>query len=266
MNERDTHRLRKASAIFIDEVSMISTIQLRYIDRAFSYALNDIRPFGGKLMILEGDFRQCLPIIKNATTEQLIQSTIVCSKFFTHGYQVKKFSLTENMRAQSNEKEFVAFLLDIGNGVMKGRSNSQLSLDGKMDNDRFITVPEHMIFNGDEDQFLDEIFGWEYINSSKKSNIALLCPTNKLVNEMNDRIIKKYYKKTETFYSDDELYFENDNPQNIDYQTITSDILNTFNPAGYPLHTLKIARGCILTCLKHLDIKNKNFNLKLLLV
>uniref|UniRef100_A0A0N4ZGE7 ATP-dependent DNA helicase n=1 Tax=Parastrongyloides trichosuri TaxID=131310 RepID=A0A0N4ZGE7_PARTI len=271
INKCDIHRLRQASAIFIDEVSMVCGVQLKYIDRAFSFVLRDRRPFGGKLIVLGGDFRQCLPIIKGATTEQLIQSTILCSRYFIHGYQVKKFTLNENMRANSDERDFAAFLLQIGNGVIRGRNDEELSLDGRMDNDRFVTVSEYMISTNNENNFLDEIFGLEYIRSVSKNNVALLCPTNKLVNEMNDRVIDRYYRNTEIFYSEDTLYFETDNVEGVDQLGITPevrkyeqkysnkyftpDLLNTFNPTGYPLHALKIAKGCILMCLRNLDIK-----------
>uniref|UniRef100_A0AAF5DJB3 ATP-dependent DNA helicase n=2 Tax=Strongyloides stercoralis TaxID=6248 RepID=A0AAF5DJB3_STRER len=117
MNSSDQFRLRNSSVIFIDEISMLSSKQLRYIDLAFRYNLKNFNdPFGDKLIVLGGDFRQCLPIIEEETTGQLIAATILSSYYFTHGNQVKRIYLKENMRTKSGEKEFAQFLLQVGNG------------------------------------------------------------------------------------------------------------------------------------------------------
>uniref|UniRef100_A0A0K0FT27 ATP-dependent DNA helicase n=1 Tax=Strongyloides venezuelensis TaxID=75913 RepID=A0A0K0FT27_STRVS len=70
---------------------------------------------------------------------------------------------------------------------------------------------------------------------------------------MNEQILLIYYPETvETFYSKDENYYENNN--NAAALEVTVELLHTFNPFGYPLHDLKIAKGCILICLRNLNI------------
>uniref|UniRef100_A0A0K0E4L3 ATP-dependent DNA helicase n=1 Tax=Strongyloides stercoralis TaxID=6248 RepID=A0A0K0E4L3_STRER len=54
--------------------------------------------------------------MEEETTGQLIASTTLSSNYFTHGNQVKRIYLKENVRTKSDEKEFAQFLLQIGNG------------------------------------------------------------------------------------------------------------------------------------------------------
>ncbi|GJW88504.1 DNA helicase [Tanacetum coccineum] len=78
--------------------------------------------FGGKSVILGGDFRQTLPVKKGGTKDQIIAASIANSELWNH---FKVFTLTKNMRLQqpgSSEAEkqasstFASWLLDVGNG------------------------------------------------------------------------------------------------------------------------------------------------------
>ena len=57
--------LEEARLIVMDEVTMMSKIDLERIDRTLRYLMKkeDV-PFGGKVIILSGDFRQILPVEK----------------------------------------------------------------------------------------------------------------------------------------------------------------------------------------------------------
>nr|XP_043637915.1 uncharacterized protein LOC122608909 [Erigeron canadensis] len=84
-------------------------------------ALRDITnnkhsPFGGKSILLGGDFRQTLPIKPKASKSEIIALCITRSylwRFF------KIFTLTQNMRlafAAEDTSWFCKWLLDIGDG------------------------------------------------------------------------------------------------------------------------------------------------------
>ncbi|GAA0158117.1 hypothetical protein LIER_15223 [Lithospermum erythrorhizon] len=69
-------------------------------------------PFGGKLVVFGGDFRQVLPVVKGGGRNEQVDASIVTStlcKYF------KKLKLTDNMRARY-DLDFVDFLMRIGNG------------------------------------------------------------------------------------------------------------------------------------------------------
>uniref|UniRef100_A0A0N5BCR2 ATP-dependent DNA helicase n=1 Tax=Strongyloides papillosus TaxID=174720 RepID=A0A0N5BCR2_STREA len=202
--EPERLRIKHSDVIFIDEVSMLSVKQLAYVDSVLRLHFFRHKPFGGKLIIFGGDFRQCLPIIKNQTTAEIVGSTILSSKYFTHGHQVKRIYLTENMRALENERNFAEFLLQVGNGV-RYDPNINYTLDGRMDDNRLVTIPENMIFEGTLDDFVEGIFGKtkEELNTNRMS--AILAPTNATVSSINEQILLKFYSHSiETFYSNDE--------------------------------------------------------------
>ena len=96
---------------------------LRALDRTFRDLFdcpNDL--FGKKTVILGGDFRQTLPVKKNATKHEIVASYITQSYLWQH-FDV--IFLRENMRLQrpsksiqerENMQNFSQWLLDVGNG------------------------------------------------------------------------------------------------------------------------------------------------------
>uniref|UniRef100_A0A0K0FB69 ATP-dependent DNA helicase n=1 Tax=Strongyloides venezuelensis TaxID=75913 RepID=A0A0K0FB69_STRVS len=123
-----------------------------------------------------------------------------------------------------------------------------------MNNIRLITFPESMLFEGSLLEFITEIFGPTMFGIKVNLNIAILAPTNKTVLNINRLILETYLKDIETHYSTDNLCFENDIiAQDLE---ITSELLHTYNPNGYPLHEMKLSKGCILMCLRNLNIKD----------
>ncbi|XP_046422359.1 ATP-dependent DNA helicase pfh1-like [Neodiprion fabricii] len=98
--------------VFIwDECSMIPKIALELIDRTLKDIMEDALPFGGKTIILGGDFRQVLPIVKRGGKQQIIEETI---KYSTLWSIFEKLSLKKNMRAKEDAAKFSEWLLNIG--------------------------------------------------------------------------------------------------------------------------------------------------------
>ena len=54
--------LKKAKVIIMDEICMMSKIDLERIERSLRLLMENKHPFGGKIIVLSGDFRQILPI------------------------------------------------------------------------------------------------------------------------------------------------------------------------------------------------------------
>jgi ATP-dependent DNA helicase PIF1 len=57
--------IREAKILIMDEVTMMSKIDLERIDRTLQDIMNNDNPFGGKIILLSGDFRQILPVERN---------------------------------------------------------------------------------------------------------------------------------------------------------------------------------------------------------
>ncbi|KAL6865420.1 hypothetical protein ACP4OV_016571 [Aristida adscensionis] len=56
--------LRRASLIIWDEVAMTKRQAVEALDRSMQNIMNCASPFGGKVVVLGGDFRQVLPVIR----------------------------------------------------------------------------------------------------------------------------------------------------------------------------------------------------------
>lgn len=69
--------VRRAKLLMIDEVTMLHRFQLEALDRTLRDLMEKPNaPFGGKIIILAGDFRQCLPIVVGGNRAQIVQSCI----------------------------------------------------------------------------------------------------------------------------------------------------------------------------------------------
>ncbi|XP_057426450.1 uncharacterized protein LOC130719869 [Lotus japonicus] len=119
--------LKHTSLIIWDEAPMVNRWAFEGLDRT----LRDImlvsnpgcidKPFGGKVIILGGDFRQTLPIIPKASREEIVMATINSSRLWKF---CKVLRLVENMRVNNADSKddierrtsFSKWILDVGDG------------------------------------------------------------------------------------------------------------------------------------------------------
>ncbi|GJS53678.1 DNA helicase [Tanacetum coccineum] len=106
--------------------------------------------FGGKTIVLGGDFRQTLPLKKRATKEELIAASIDESYLWWH---FKICTLKENMgllrsgltnEEQQHSKTFAKWLLNVGNGEI-GEPDEENDQDNS-----WITIPPEYLIIPDE--------------------------------------------------------------------------------------------------------------------
>ena len=87
--------------------------------------------FGGKVLVLAGDFRQCLTVVPGASRAGIVSQCINKSKLWSH---FKILRLTENMRVRaSGDPDLEAFdrwTLSIGNGDKR---------------DGLVSIPDEMV-------------------------------------------------------------------------------------------------------------------------
>ncbi|GAU40269.1 hypothetical protein TSUD_60600 [Trifolium subterraneum] len=196
---QDCHRaqlLRSASLFIWDEAPMMN----RYCFEAFDRTMKDLmgkvdkeninKPFGGKVVVLGGDFRQILPVIRKGSRGDVVNATISSSKLWKH---CKVLQLTKNMRlkgdstdkSQSELKEFADWILKIGDGRIGGDENGEAVINIAED----LCVLQH-------DNPLLSLVDFVYpniVNCFGKSNFfedeAILAPTLEVVQEVNDFVL-----------------------------------------------------------------------------
>nr|XP_033511796.1 ATP-dependent DNA helicase pfh1-like [Nicotiana tomentosiformis] len=103
--------IRDAKLILWDEVSMANKRMLEVFDLLLKDLMNTKVLFGGKVVVLGGDFRQTLPVVRNGNKEDFINESLLYSRIWN---ELEKLQLSENMRAKT-DPAFCDYLMRIEN-------------------------------------------------------------------------------------------------------------------------------------------------------
>ena len=75
---------------------MLDRYQFEAIDRMLRDVNANNIPFGGKILIIGGDFRQTLPVIPRGSNTAIVEKALISSPLWRF---VHRYRLTTNMRA-----------------------------------------------------------------------------------------------------------------------------------------------------------------------
>lgn len=233
--------LTAVDVIIWDEAPMASGIALEIVDLIFQDLCGSSIPFGGKLIILGGDFRQVLPVLPGAPRGSIIKSSIKYSKLWRC---FKVFKLNENMRA-SNDSTFSSWLLNCGNGSVCDLvfRKTQYSIE----------IPVNCVSTN----IVADIFGdsFESLDYNSISKFAILSPKNDQVNKINEDILTKMVSDAVSFSSIDSV--KGDDPNDVSVQaSFPVEYLNSITPTGFPAHILNLKKVCVLMLLRNLSISS----------
>jgi len=236
-NSEDAKSLKNASLIIWDESPMATHHAVDAVDRLFKDLMDNDLPFGGKVMLLGGDFRQCLPVVKHASRVAIVQSSIKYSRLWNSFKQLK---LSRNMRTSDGSKEFNEWLIKLGDGKLPHHK----IVDGA------IEIPPEFII---EDSVIDFIYGQQFSAQDVEclSDRAILCPKNDSTSEINDEIVERLEGVSKTYISIDTVESENDS-ERVAYPV---EVLNSLTLSGLPPHKLTLKNGCIIMLLRNLNTR-----------
>ena len=110
---KQARAMRYADVIIWDEAPMASKQVLEMIDRGLRDLMQTDEPFGGKIMVLGGDFRQVLPIVPRASRGEEIAASIKNSYLWP---SFKVYKLEQNVRVDARQVAFKDWLLELGEG------------------------------------------------------------------------------------------------------------------------------------------------------
>jgi ATP-dependent DNA helicase PIF1 len=239
-----------AQLLLIDEATMLDRFQLESLDRTLRDLMGQPdQPFGGKILILAGDFRQCLPVVPGATRAGTVSHSINQSYLWKH-FDILK--LKENMRVRASGdpvlEAFDQWTLSIGNGTVMNDA---------------VPIPPEMITEIVPNKPTEP---WHEANSMKKfcrlifPNIedkihtpgwlegrSILAPTNKEVDSINDMMKDWLLGDVVKLSSADSL----ENPN--DAFRYNTEYLNSLQPNGFPQHMLNLKPGMPLMLLRNLN-------------
>lgn len=92
---------------------MALAVALDVEDKSLRELLQVSKPFGGKIVILGGDFRQVLPVVPKRSRKEEVAADINNSKAWSL-FTLRR--LTQNMRTNEDELAFAKWLLEVGDG------------------------------------------------------------------------------------------------------------------------------------------------------
>ncbi|KYN10408.1 ATP-dependent DNA helicase PIF1, partial [Trachymyrmex cornetzi] len=98
IQSKEAKYLKEIDIFIWDEATMAPRYALEIIDRTLRDFTKNKLPFGGKIIIMGGDFRQLLPIKTHSTRNEIVDLSI---KFSSTWKYFEKFTLSKNMRVLS---------------------------------------------------------------------------------------------------------------------------------------------------------------------
>ena len=203
----DQANLVKASSLIIwDEAPMMSKHCFEALDKSLSDIVgkHDTQPFGGKVIVFGGDFRQVLPVINGAGRAEIVMASLNSSYLWTH---CKVLKLSKNMRLLSaglspaeakDLQEFSEWILKVGDGKLSEPNDGEAEIE----------IPSEFLitdFNDPIEAISEEIYGTATSLHEKKEakffqERAILCPTNEDVNTVNEYMLDKLEGKFRYFH------------------------------------------------------------------
>jgi len=236
-NSEAARELRSAKLIIWDEVSLTLGHALTAVDILLKDLMKNSKPFGGKVILFAGDFRQNLAVVPHAHRAAIIESTVKYNSLWQNVVQVK---LRQNMRT-GDEREFADWLMKLGDGEM---SNS----DGLHED--IIEIPKENITGG---SLIKDIFGDKITAQDVRENPdrAILCPKNEDTFQINDEICRLMEGADKTYLSIDSIVSD-DSQDQLNFPT---EFLNSVTPSGMPVHRLKLKVGVTIILLRNLNTK-----------
>ncbi|XP_052620798.1 uncharacterized protein LOC111886898 [Lactuca sativa] len=255
--------LRKTSLIIWDEAPMIHKHAFEALDRTLKdiFKCDDSRnsnlPFGGKVIVFGGDFRQILPVIPAGSRQDIVNASLSSSYLWK---QCKVYQLTKNMRltvgshtsAIQKTMDFAKWLLDIGEG----------KLSGSNDGGAIIDIPDGLLINDPYDP-IGSLIEFVYPSILEASSIpkyfqerAILAPKNEVVGKINDRLLKLFPGDKVEYLSSDKLCESEFVHDHFDANLYSPDVLNGRKVSGLPDHKLVLKIGVPVMLLRNIDQKN----------
>ncbi|XP_059663507.1 ATP-dependent DNA helicase pfh1-like [Cornus florida] len=233
--------MRKASVIIWDEAPMAKRYAIEAVDRTLQDLLSTTEPFGGKVAVFGGDFRQVLPVVPRGTRAETIGVSLVESYLWK---KMKKIQLKQNMRART-DPSFADFLLRVGSGEEPVLVDNMIKLPDEMviksTNEEDL---EKELINAVFPHLIENAHSAEYI-----TNRAILATKNDFVDKLNENLIEQFPSKPTTYFSFDKATDDT----GTYYQ---EDFLNSLAPNGLPPHKLTLKVDFPIMLLRNLDPTN----------
>ena len=235
-NSKIGRQILSADVIIIDEAPMMHRYTYEALDRTIrdimrvkDPRLKDV-PFGGKVVVLGGDFRQMLPVIPKASRSVVVHAALNRSPLWRH---ITVFKLKTNVRVAPDQLRWSEFLLSVG----EGRVNSAVPIPPEV---RRVRTLEELV---------REIYGDFEDSEGNLTAKTILTPLNDDVARVNNMVLDKFPGGVMEYHSADMIP-----PGEVDNISLyPTEFLNSIDMASLPLHKLRLKIGCVVILLRNLN-------------
>ena len=245
--------LLRAKIIIWDEATMSNKHILHTIDRCLRDIMNNDVPFGGKLVVFGGDFRQTLSVVQGGGEAEIIDHCLKSSPLW-YNINIRRLTINERVKRQETAdnkqqlQQWSDFLLQVGNGNLSVPKEIQQQFV-KSD---VIQIPNSLISEAKTpEEFVNNIYqGSEFeLNEDTIADVAILTPKNKDVDLLNEICLNKIREDEKILHSLDSVEDDGNNAT----ETYTEEFLNGINEAGLPVHALKLKKSVPIMSLRNLS-------------
>ncbi|XP_049386055.1 uncharacterized protein LOC125850231 [Solanum stenotomum] len=213
--------IRQAKLIIWVEAPMVKRQTIETIDRGFRDIMDKDAPFGGKVMVFGGGFRQVLSVVPKSTRAETADASLVRSYLWP---LMEKIQLSTNIRART-DTTFSEFLLCIRNAEETTIKQNLIALPQQM-------IVQQSQDGNPEETLVKEIFPaleQNYRSAEYITKRAILASRNEFVDNLNELMIGKFPGETKTYINFDAAEDDTNNYYQEEY-------LNTLTPNGLPPH------------------------------
>ncbi|KAK9672770.1 hypothetical protein RND81_12G123500 [Saponaria officinalis] len=234
------------------------------VDRAFRDIMHADDPtaknkgFGGKTVVLGGDFRQILPVVPRKGRTDIVDASI--SKSTQIWPHCKVLKLVKNMRLMHGKddqenadiEEFSRWVLDIGDG--KVTATAKTGEDEKT----WISIPEDMIIENTGDSvtsIVEEVHPnllENYTDTAYLQGRAILTPKNDTADEVNNYMLTLIPREQIVSKSVDRICQMTENATDME-NIYPTEFLNSLKFQGLPNHEMLLKVGCPVILLRNIN-------------
>jgi ATP-dependent DNA helicase PIF1 len=248
--------VQMARLLVMDEATLLDNRQLAALDRTLCDLMGCTEPFGGKVLVLSGDLRQCLPVVPGASRAGIVERCINKCALWQN---VQVMELTKNMRVlTSNDqhlKDWDTLITSIGNGTFGTPTDADMV---KFPSVMCIKIEENTAKDKNREsksmkQLAARVFPGLKDNicvSDWLDGRAILTPTNKAVDGINDMIVADLPGGEIRLNSADQV------DDIRDSRGFSMEYMNGLTPNGMPRHCIALKPGVPLMLMRNLEPKN----------
>ncbi|PIA50768.1 hypothetical protein AQUCO_01200187v1 [Aquilegia coerulea] len=256
--------IRKTDLVIWDEAPMNHRNAFEAVDRTFrdlmrsSTQILEEKFFGGKTVVLGGDFRQTLPVVPKGSRETIVDASISRSYLWSH---CRTFKLGINMRLQSENLTILEtkkvdklrkWILDLGNGNLP-----TIYMCGEQE-PTWIKIPDDYLLQPKNDP-MKSIVEWvypdlenKYVDLNYLRERCILTPRNDCVEKLNSYIISTIPGESHIYLSADMLSPMSGGPEIQDVSP-PIEFLNSMIISGLPNHKIELKLGVPIMLLRNIN-------------